>query len=178
MRKGLILSLFLAVTTLAGYGLLSVHLRSQDTSFSGYLSGLMLNFWGGEEKQLIRVNLYNHSLALYENGKHTYGKILVQVKGGAVHRDDIATLKGDIEREKASGGLLLTLENPTRPMQEEVASAGSYSVNFTQREYPKIQILTIEDLLNNKSPDVPLVALPYHKEAKEVKPEKQTEKLF
>ena len=68
MRKGLILPVFVAIVSLSGYGLFSVHLRSQDTSFSGYLSGLMLNFYGGEQKQLIRVNLYNHSLALYENG--------------------------------------------------------------------------------------------------------------
>ncbi len=28
----------------------------------------MLNFWGGERNQLIRVNLYNYSIALYEKG--------------------------------------------------------------------------------------------------------------
>ncbi len=64
----LVLPVFIGVIALSGYGLLSYHLASQDTSFSGYLSGLMLNFWGGEQNQLIRVNLYNHSIALYENG--------------------------------------------------------------------------------------------------------------
>lgn len=68
MRKSFMLPLSIAVFTVAGYGLLSVHLKSQDTSFSGYLSALMLNFWGGEENQLIRVNLYNHSIALYDHG--------------------------------------------------------------------------------------------------------------
>lgn len=69
MHKKIILPLFLAVVMIGGYSLFSVYLRSQDTTFSGYLSGLMLNFWGGEKNQLIRVNLYNHSLALYEDGQ-------------------------------------------------------------------------------------------------------------
>jgi len=107
-----------------------------------------------------------------KNGKQEYGKLLVQVKGGAVHRDDIAILKGDIEREKADGGVFITLEEPTKPMKEEAVSAGSYSVKFasesTSFEFPKIQILTIEELLNNKKPEVPLITLPYYKEAKKV----------
>ena len=32
-----------------------------------------------------------------------------QVKSGGVQRNDIATLKGDIEREKAIGGIFITL---------------------------------------------------------------------
>lgn len=60
--------MLLAVTTLTGYGFISLQLRSQDTSFSGYLSGLMLNFWGGEKNQLIRVNLHNYSIALFDRG--------------------------------------------------------------------------------------------------------------
>ena len=39
---------------------------------------------------------------------------LVQVKSGHVQRNVIATLKGDMEREKAELGLLVTLEPPTR----------------------------------------------------------------
>ena len=59
---------------IAGIMLLAVlvsfsgYLISQDVSWDGYLSGLMLNFWGGEEHQLIRVNLHNHSIALYQSG--------------------------------------------------------------------------------------------------------------
>jgi hypothetical protein len=67
MRKALVLPLLIAVISLSGYGF-SKFLNSQDTSLGGYLSGLMLNFWGGEEHQLIRVNLHNHSIALYQNG--------------------------------------------------------------------------------------------------------------
>ena len=52
--------------------------------------------------------------------------VLVQVKSGHVQRNVIATLKGDMEREKAEMGLLVTLEPPTGPMVQEAANAGFY----------------------------------------------------
>lgn len=103
------------------------------------------------------------------NNQQFYGKLLVQVKGGAVHRNDIATLKGDIEREKADGGLFITLEKPTAPMKTEAVQAGSYTVKFAPAEFPKIQIISVEELLANKLPKVPVIALPYFKEAKSSK---------
>ncbi len=47
---------------------LGLYLQANDTSFGGFLSGVLLNFYGGEQNQLIRVNLHNKSLALYESG--------------------------------------------------------------------------------------------------------------
>ena len=43
--------------------------------------------------------------------------IIVQVKSGQVGRNVIATLKGDMDREKAEMGLLITLEPSTEPME-------------------------------------------------------------
>lgn len=103
------------------------------------------------------------------NGKQEYGKLLVQVKSGGVQRNDIATLKGDIEREKAVGGVFVTLEDPTRPMLEEVVMAGTYEVSYAPgRKFPKIQILTVKELLVGKQLDIPVGAEPYHKKAKKV----------
>ncbi len=76
-------------------------------------------------------------------------RIVVQVKSGNVTRNQIATLKGDMDREKAEIGLFITLKSPTRPMESEAASAGLYSPeHFPDSHYPRIQILTIEELLN------------------------------
>ena len=76
-------------------------------------------------------------------------RIVVQVKSGNVARNQIATLKGDMEREKAEIGLFITLKDPTRPMEAEAASAGLYTPeHFPDSHYPRIQILTIEELLN------------------------------
>lgn len=68
MHRKLVLMAFVAVIAVSGYGMLGVLARSQDTNLSGYLSGLMLDFWGGEQNQLIRVNLHNYSIALYDHG--------------------------------------------------------------------------------------------------------------
>ena len=103
-----------------------------------------------------------------KNGKSEHGKILVQVKGGGVQRNDIATLKGDIDREKADGGLFVTLEKPTRPMIQETVGVGNFSVNYSKAEFPKIQILTVEELLNGKRPNLPPSSGVYYKEAKPV----------
>ena len=75
-------------------------------------------------------------------------RIVVQVKSGHVTRDQIATLKGDMDREEAEIGLFITLETPTRPMEAEATSAGFYTPeHFPDNHYPRIQILTIEELL-------------------------------
>ena len=100
-----------------------------------------------------------------DKGRPVLGKVLVQVKGGSVHRNDIATLKGDIEREKAEGGLLITLEEPTQPMRQEAVEAGTYEIHYTKKEFPKIQIITIHELLNGKQPDMPGPSKSYYKEA-------------
>ncbi len=103
-----------------------------------------------------------------KNNETVHGKILVQVKGGGVQRSDIAALKGDVEREKADAGLFITLEEPTRPMREEAVAAGTYGVSFSKAEFPRMQIITIKELLASRKPDMPLWAEPYYKEAKAV----------
>jgi len=111
------------------------------------------------------------------NGKWEYGKIIVQIKGGGVQRNQIATLKSDVDREKADGGLFITLEEPTKPMITEALDAGDFEVGFTKVKFPKIQILTVEDLLNGKNPNLPLgFAKNYYKEAKAVDMEKSNQK--
>ena len=48
-------------------------------------------------------------------------------------------------------------------MLTEAAAAGFYESNLWQRKYPRVQILTIEDVLNGKRPDVPGGATPFAK---------------
>ena len=107
------------------------------------------------------------------NDKWEYGKAIVQVKGGGVQRNQIATLKGDVMREKADAGIFITLEKPTKPMISEAIDAGGFETKLTgKKEFPKIQILTIEELLSGKQPDLPLgLTKNYYKEAKAVETE-------
>ena len=75
-------------------------------------------------------------------------RIVVQVKSGNVGRNQIATLKGDMERENAEIGLFITLKPPSGPMESEAVSAGFYTPeHYPDSHYPRIQILTIEELL-------------------------------
>ena len=81
--------------------------------------------------------------------------IIIQVKCGHINRGMIDALKGVVEREKAQIGVFIILQKPTRPMQKEALSAGFYE-SPSGKLYPKIQILTIEDLISgNKNIERP-----------------------
>ncbi|MBC8205276.1 restriction endonuclease [bacterium] len=109
-----------------------------------------------------------------------YGRAVVQVKGGAVQRKDIAALRGDIEREKADSGVFISLEKPTKPMFEEAVEAGHFTTPLTgKKEFPKIQLLTVDELLEGKPPVLPAGLIKnYFKEAKasEYESEKDNQK--
>jgi DNA modification methylase len=113
-------------------------------------------------------------LYFYEN-KDKREKILVQVKGGGVKRNDVATLLGDVNNQKFVAGILLTLEKPTKPMREEAADAGRYTSKlWHDKDYPKIQLLTIEGLLNGtERVQAPPQLNPFAKAQREALREKQ-----
>ena len=86
-------------------------------------------------------------------------RVVVQVKSGGVQRGQIATLKGDMEREGAEIGLFVTLNPPTRPMVSEAAASGLYAPeHFPEHRYPRVQILTIAELLAGAEPQYPRFA--------------------
>lgn len=92
-----------------------------------------------------------------ESGKAK--EIVVQVKSGHVGASIIRDLKGTVEREKAVIGALITLQTPTGPMKKEAVSAGFYEPeHFPGRQYPRIQIMTVEDLLTGKELQYPRLA--------------------
>jgi hypothetical protein len=78
-------------------------------------------------------------------------RMLVQVKGGHVSVRDIRDLVGTLNREKAEMAVLVTLEPPTAPMKAEAASAGNYLSPWHKRPYPRVQILTVAELLADPS---------------------------
>lgn len=82
-------------------------------------------------------------------------RVIVQVKSGKVSSRDIRDLRGTLDREKAAIGLFLSLDNPTSDMITEAATAGFYDSPGWGRVYPRLQILTLGDLLRGKGPDMP-----------------------
>jgi site-specific DNA-methyltransferase (adenine-specific) len=94
----------------------------------------------------------------HEKEGGTTKTIIVSVKSGHVSVRDVRDLRGVIEREKAQLGALLTLEPSTEPMRQEAASAGFYQPEYRlspEERYARIQILTVEDLLNGKNIEAP-----------------------
>jgi site-specific DNA-methyltransferase (adenine-specific) len=86
--------------------------------------------------------------------KNKVKKAIISVKGGATSVKDIRDLSGVIDREKAEMGIFLTLQKPTKPMKIESTIKGFYRSPLG-KDYPKIQILTIEELLQGKKPEIP-----------------------
>ncbi len=75
------------------------------------------------------------------------GRMVIQVKSGGVNRSALATLRGDMEREQADIATLITLEEPTKPMIEEGSKAGLYHHTLMGRDYDKIQIVTVREMI-------------------------------
>ena len=90
------------------------------------------------------------------------------MKAGKVTVSHIRDLMGVISREKAEIGAFLSLEPPTSPMRREAASAGFYESPWGK--HPRIQLLTIEDLLGGKSIDYPQATDVTFKKAQRVRP--------
>ena len=86
--------------------------------------------------------------------KNKVKKAIIQVKAGGVSVSQTRDLIGVIQREKAEMGVFLCLESATKPMQTEADSQGFYHSPLG-KDYPKIQIFTIEQLLEGKKPDIP-----------------------
>lgn len=83
-------------------------------------------------------------------------RVLVQVKSGHVKSGDIRDLVGTVQRENAAIGVFITLEPPSHDMITEAVSAGSYHSPGWNSDYPKIQILTIADLLKGAKVQMPM----------------------
>lgn len=82
-------------------------------------------------------------------------RILVQVKSGKVKSGDIRDLRGAVEREEAAMGIFITLEPPTKPMETEAAGAGIYHSPGWNENYPKLQIITVNELLDGVEVKMP-----------------------
>lgn len=82
-------------------------------------------------------------------------KIVIQVKAGKhVSSPHIRDLIGVLDREKAAIGVYISIEKPTKDMIEEARKAGVFeSVNG--KMYSRIQMLTIEEIMNGKQPEYP-----------------------
>jgi Adenine specific DNA methylase Mod len=105
--------------------------------------------------------------------------VIVSVKSGGVNRGMVSDLAGVVAREGAAMGLFVTLEEPSGPMKADAALAGEFFSELSNRSYPKIQIMTIRELLDGRKPQIPLLVMPTYQQAEKVEQESPgQEKLF
>ena len=93
--------------------------------------------------------LYFHD----ENGGGKTKQVILSVKAGRTSVPHIRDLRGVLEREDAEIGVLITMQEPTKPMRTEAAGAGYYESPWGT--HPRLQILTVEELLEGRTIDMP-----------------------
>ncbi len=82
-------------------------------------------------------------------------QIILSVKAGHLQAAHVRDLRGVIERERAEIGVLISMEPLTKPMLKEAAEAGFYQPPGLTNKYPRLQILSIAELLLGKQVEYP-----------------------
>ena len=94
---------------------------------------------------------------LYFHDEGERGKtkqVVFSVKAGHTNVAHVRDLRGVLERENAEIGVFITIQEPTRPMRTEAATAGFYDSPWGTR-HPRLQILTVAELLKGARIDMP-----------------------
>lgn len=108
-------------------------------------------------------------ISFMDGSKGEARRIIVQVKSGNVKSGDIRDLVGTVEREKAAIGVFITLDKPSKAMTTEAITAGFYRSPTWNRDYPKIQILSIENLLDGSRVNMPASSVTFQQAPREKK---------
>jgi len=88
--------------------------------------------------------------------KDKNGKAVFQVKSGGANRATLATLNSDRQREGAEFGILITMDEPTRAMKDEITAAGRFKHPLLDREDDRLKVVTVEQLLAGARMDLPM----------------------
>lgn len=97
------------------------------------------------------------------DAKGKIGKLLVSVKGGkTVNPTFVRDLAGTVEATSdAHMGVLITMIEPTRGVMDAINHGGVYTLPYNGQTFPKLQHITIAEILSNKRPSMPGTILPY-----------------
>jgi DNA modification methylase len=98
-------------------------------------------------------------LLFHEKAGGKTRQVIFSVKSGGIGVEHVRDLRGVINREAAEIGVLISLRDPTSKMRGEAASGGFYTSGSegagSWGKHPKLQLLTIRDLLDGKRIDMP-----------------------
>ena len=98
--------------------------------------------------------------------KNSHGRVLVSVKGGqTIGPQFVRDLIGTVETQKAQMGVLITMAEPTRGVLDAINHGGTYTWPRNGQSYPRVQVITIRELLSGVRPNMPRIQLPYYVQA-------------
>jgi DNA modification methylase len=96
------------------------------------------------------------------DSKGGVGRALVSVKGGKMLNPSmVRDLLGTVQAQRAEMGLLITLERPTKGMEDAARHSGTFIWPVNRQPFPTVQLLTVADLLGGQRPKMPTPFLPY-----------------
>ena len=104
-------------------------------------------------------------------------RIIVQVKSGKVGRPAVGELVGTVQREGAAMGVFVTLQEPTEPMRAEATAAGLFQSSMGHL-FPRVQILTVREILDGARVKMPMVTTTFKKAPKVQEPGPEQKGLF
>jgi DNA modification methylase len=89
-------------------------------------------------------------VAYFQGDQDTPDKIIFQVKSGKVKAGDIRDLQGTMTLNEAAIGIFITLQTPTKDMIQTAKMAGIYQSRYMSQNVDKIQIVTIQEIIEDK----------------------------
>lgn len=96
------------------------------------------------------------------DNKGNIGRVLVSVKGGkTVGPQAVRDLLGTIQTQKAEMGVLILMGDPSRGVLDAINHGGTYTHPGNQQVFPKVQVITVPDLLAGQRPKMPTTIAPY-----------------
>lgn len=99
--------------------------------------------------------------------RKTTGRVIISVKGGTnVEPRDVRDLGGTVQAQKAQMGIFVMRAEPTPGISEAASHAGTYTWPLNGQVYPKIQVLTVAQLVKGIRPVLPPQVQPYGRRAK------------
>ncbi len=106
------------------------------------------------------------SITFVDDNSGKAKRVIVSVKSGHPNVSQIRDLGHVIDRENAAIGVYVTLEPPTRPMITEAVEKGFYHSPGWNRDYPRLQIITVEEILAGKQVDMPPTGITFKQAGK------------
>lgn len=111
------------------------------------------------------------------DGKGSRDRILVSVKGGSTNPGHVRDLVGTVQSQHAAMGIFVCMKTPTKGMIDAANHSGTYHHPANGQPFPKVQIMTVEQLIGGQRPNIPVSLLPYFQAQKRAHVD-QEETLF